>query len=96
MMDPRYGPHYGWGMFAVISFVNFYYWIDKFYYLYVITILPGSGMFTRNVMMFRDWFRCVIQMVSWGVVGFTWALALIPFAGRWTMLAKVLTGNLVV
>jgi len=96
MFDPRLSPFYGWSSFGVLAMSNLMYFVDKYYYMYVVTDYPNHGLFTHSVMIFREWLRSVISIVSYAIMGTAWCLTLIPWEGRWTMFAAVATANVVV
>jgi hypothetical protein len=87
--DKSIAPYYAWHMYGAMAILLTYYYIDRYYFMYVDTPWPKHGLFLYNMRTFNDWLKQVLKIVGWTMVGFFWALSFFFNCHRW--LAIVIT-----
>jgi len=82
---------YAWVVYGVLIVVHWSYYSDRFYYEYTMSKYGSFHLAFRTWYGIATYFRDLTKAFSWGIVGFFWALSLIPSAFTFMWFARAVT-----
>lgn len=89
--DARLAGYIGWGLYGLISTFNFIFYSDYWNRRYTNSKFSNGGLDIsfKTAWGAQVWIRNMLNVVTWFIVGFFWALSCFRVPALYTMLAYV-------
>jgi len=89
--DPLRLGLYAWVIYGVLIVTNWSYYSNRFYYTYTMSEYRWFHAAWRTRYGFGTFIRDTLKTLGWGIVGFFWAISLIPSPITFSWFAQATT-----